>query len=304
MKVTSIALNPKKWVTSLSLALRNSGKAFLDFFKSSRLWIAIGASLFVHAAVLLVGFLPQDTSAEPVDPGIIIGVPDDPSYPPSVPKEPTRTTKTPGPFTAPTNHGEIVDRPEITTAEIDPEVFKLTGLDPKDYIIVGDKNKSLDEILSTPPIDIESRAIKNPGRVFKTIDDFDIGVYSPPGTRDIPVVEEKPVKPNPAASDPVSATPAESGFILQGDLTRGDIISAPLPTYPEQFKSKGLSNVVISVKFTVNSEGRVTPTTILRRSSGYSSWDSDVQKVLKRWKFKPSEASKREGIITFRFILK
>jgi len=281
MRVTSIAINPRKWLDTLSLALRNSGKAFVDLCRSARLWIAVGASVAVHVVVILLSVLPQQVPAGPVNPGIVIEVPEDPSYPPKAPEIINKPGSHPGPIIIPTNHSEVVSKPEITVAEIDPDVFEVKGLDPADYIIVSDNSESLEDILARPPRSLEPTTIRVPGSVFKPWADFDIGDYSPPGTRDIPVVETNPGNPG-TVSNPVSANPSESGFSLEGDLTRADIISAPLPNYPEQFKSKGLSNVVVSVKFTVNSDGRVTPTTILRRSSGYSSWDADVQKVLRR----------------------
>jgi TonB family protein len=97
----------------------------------------------------------------------------------------------------------------------------------------------------------------------------------------------------------------KSGFSLSGDLTRGDIVSGPFPAYPAWARQKGLSNVTISVRFSVDASGNVNPTMIVQKSTGYPAWDTAVKSTLGRWKFKPAEGGmgKRNGVITFVFIL-
>jgi len=76
-----------------------------------------------------------------------------------------------------------------------------------------------------------------------------------------------------------------------------------MPSYPHEARAKGLSNVTIVIEFTVNSQGAVSPTMIVKRSTGFPNWDAAVKTTLARWKFKPSATLKRTGRITFLFVL-
>ena len=63
MRVSSIAINPKKWAGALSLALKNSARSLWDLCKNPRLWIAAGVSLALHTVLLLVSVFPETAAA-------------------------------------------------------------------------------------------------------------------------------------------------------------------------------------------------------------------------------------------------
>ncbi|MBN2378441.1 TonB family protein [candidate division WOR-3 bacterium] len=301
MRVTSIAIDPRKWIDTLGLALRNSGAALWDLCKNPRLWIAVGASLVVHAAILLISVMPEKVPDVETDSPIIVGI-SDPTYPPTVPKVINDNSGSiPAPFKQVTNYAEISE-PNASRAMIDPDIFETDPGGVHGLIRISTENQEpLESLLNKPTLILTPRNISasdsryNPYSIPRVIE--------PPHRPEVIITNTttttKPVVPLTANNSSVE----ESGFAIEGDLSRDDIISAPLPAYPERFKSKGLSNVVVKIKFDVSSEGQVKPSMILLRSSGYSSWDSDVQDVLRRWRFKPSGDPSRTGIITFRFIL-
>ncbi len=96
----------------------------------------------------------------------------------------------------------------------------------------------------------------------------------------------------------------KSGFAMAGDLTASDIVTGVFPAYPSWAKEKGLKEVTMTIQFYVDEEGNVGPNMIIRNSTGYPSWDTEVKKALARWKFKPAQVSRRIATITFHFYLR
>lgn len=94
----------------------------------------------------------------------------------------------------------------------------------------------------------------------------------------------------------------KSGFAMAGDLTASDIVTGVFPAYPSWAKEKGLKEVTMTIQFNVDEEGNVGPNMIIRNSTGYPSWDTEVKKALACWKFKPAQVSRRIAVITFTFI--
>ena len=304
MKTLSITLNPLAWLQSLALALRNTFAGLAQILRNPRLWIGIGASLLVHGAIILLS-LEYNNKAVPEDPNKVWEV----YIPPGT--EHPNVTKVLGPAGKPAGIEEGINRPikstvadqlqALTKNTIDPT--DVSALEPHGVIVLARHQLSIADILEREPLaGIRSKG----GIVFPGIVPLEGPIDPTQHTVFEPAVPKPVVGPKPAPSpikEPMTNNKNLSPFSLEGELTPADIVSTYLPRYPNFAKAKGLNNIVIIVDFSVNPQGDVSPTMIIRRSTGYPNWDADVKAALKRWKFIPSEKLKRTGRITFRFVL-
>jgi len=302
MKTLSITLNPLAWLQSLALALRNTFVGLAQILRNPRLWIGIGASLLVHGAIILLS-LEYNNKAVPANPDSTWSIHIIPGT------EHPNVTKVLGPAGKPAGIEEGINRPvkstvadqlqALTKNTIDPT--DVSALEPHGVMVLARHQLSIADILEREPLaGIRSKG----GIVFPGIVPLEGPIDPTQHTVFEPAVPKPVVEPKPAAPEIKEPKPGQgSKFSLEGELSPEDIVSTYLPRYPNFAKAKGLNNVVIIVDFSVNPQGDVSPTMIIRRSTGYPNWDADVKATLKRWKFTPSEKLKRTGRITFRFVL-
>lgn len=302
MKTLTITLNPRAWLQSLALALRNSFAGLAQILRNPRLWIGIGASLLVHGAIILLS-LEYNNKAVPANPDSTWSIHIIPGT------EHPNVTKVLGPAGKPVGIEEGINRPikstvadqlqALTKNTIDPT--DVSALEPHGVMVLARHQLSIAEILEREPLaGIRSKG----GILFPGIVPLEGPIDATQHTVFEPAVPKPVVEPKPAAPEIKEPKPGQgSKFSLEGELSPEDIVSTYLPRYPNFAKAKGLNNIVIIVDFSVNPQGDVSPTMIIRRSTGYPNWDADVKAALKRWKFTSSEKLKRTGRITFRFVL-
>lgn len=95
----------------------------------------------------------------------------------------------------------------------------------------------------------------------------------------------------------------ESKFILEGEISPQDVISKFLPSYPSWARQRLLTNIVCKIRFSVDRNGEVMPVMTIIKSTGYPTWDEEIKKSLKKWRFKKSSLLLRRAVITFIFLL-
>jgi len=302
MKTLSITLNPLAWLQSLALALRNTFAGLAQILRNPRLWIGTGASLLVHGAIIMLS-LEYNSKAVPADPDSTWSVHIIPGT------EHPNVTKVLGPAGRPVDTEEGINRPVKSTVADQLQALTKTTIDPTDVsalephgvIVLARHQLSIADILEREPLaGIRSKG----GVVLPGIPILGGPIDATKHTEIVSPVVKPTGKPAPSPiKEPTTNKKSGSPFSLEGELSPEDIVSTYLPRYPNFAKAKGLNNVVIIVDFWVNPQGDVSPTMIIRRSTGYPNWDADVKATLKRWKFTPSEKLKRTGRITFRFVL-
>jgi TonB family protein len=104
-------------------------------------------------------------------------------------------------------------------------------------------------------------------------------------------------------------TPAKkkspSMFTIQGPLKDRKIESKVIPEYPAWAQEQGIQASVV-LQFTVNPDGTVKDSIIVRNTSGYPKLDESAMKALRQWKFAPTagdENREEVGLITFNYSL-
>lgn len=302
MKTLSITLNPRAWVQTLALVLRNSFVGLAQILRNPRLWIGIGASLLVHGAIILLS-LEYNNKAVPTDPDSTWSIHIIPGT------EHPNVTKVLGPAGRPVGTEEGVNRPiKSTVAEQLQALTKntiaptdISAVEPHGVVVLAKHQLSIAEILKREPL----AGIRSHGGVVLAGIPILEGPIDPTKHTGIvsPVIKPTGKPAHSPIKEPTTNNKNLSPFSLEGELSPEDIVSPYLPRYPNFAKAKGLNNVVIIIDFSVNQQGDVSPTMIIRRSTGYPNWDEDVKAALKRWKFTSSEKLKRTGRITFRFVL-
>lgn len=302
MKTLTITLNPRAWLQSWALAMRNSFVGLLQILRNPRLWIGIGASLLVHGAIILLSL--EYNKAIPEEPYTVweIIVPPGNAHP--------NVTKVlePGGHSGTTE--ETINRPIKTSATEELQAMTKNTIDPTDIsaiephgvIFLTENQMSTKALTGLEPItDIRSKGgiiIPGIGPLEGPIDPTERTVFEPAIEK--PINQSNPVTPQ-EVKEPTSGKATR--FSLEGDLSPSDIVSSTLPRYPGFARAKGLTNVLIVIEFTANQKGDVAPTMVLKRSTGYPQWDEEVKATLRSWKFTPSDKLKRSGRITFRFVL-
>jgi hypothetical protein len=249
MKTTTITLNPGAWLQSLALALRNTFADVGRMLLNPRLWIGLGSSLLVHAAIILLS-IEYGNKAVPEDPETMWNI-----HIPAGGTEHPRVIQILEQSGAPGATNEVSTHPikltgaehlqALTESTIDPT--DVSGIEPHGFIIITDKQLSVAEILGREPVkDIRLT-----------------GGHSLPGII--------PIGP---AIDPTQTV------VINPEITNP--VVEPIPVGPD---------------------GEVSPTLIVKRSTGFPQWDNEVKTALKKWKFKSSETLHRNGRITFKFVL-
>lgn len=302
MKTLSITLNPRAWLESFGLAVRNTLADAWQSLKNRRLWIGIAASLLVHSVIVILGAVefggrPVKTGDEPHIPVV---VPPDVTVPPSVVSEVNQqwgNTK---------DEGTILPRPldpsRLSSGKVTITVEDAYAWDSDPLIFNPKFVKSVDEILQEAPVGerLGIGGVKNTSRFDNPgirLDHTDIIL---PGNQAVNPVN--PVTNTGSETKTDVSSLSKSGFILEGDLTAADIVSGPLPGYPGYARAKGLEGYV-TITFRVNSRGEVASTMVINHSIGDPRWDAAVKETLSRWRFKESVIPTRSGKITFVFKL-
>lgn len=313
-----ISLRPKDWAHTWWLAITNTFRGLGELFSNRRLWVGLAVSVVLHG---LIFFLSLDLRGKNVneDAGQLVDVAYDESLPPKAAQLIQQESQfTPGsvsnvsdaaPIDLSKGKVSFQSKIEVNEFNLDKGQASLTG----DVIRINPNARvSTEEILAQAPIDI-SRSVGGVGSQ-NPFDQIAAGAGSPieldSKAAQIGSQVEKPKfdagNDADAAKDAanVAASGQKSGFSLSGDLTPADIVSSPFPAYPPWARQKGLTNVTISIRFSVDASGNVLSTMIVSKSTGYPNWDSDVKATLARWKFRPAQGiAKRNAIITFRFVL-
>ncbi len=302
MKTTTITLNPGAWLQSLALALRNTFFDIGRMLRNPRLWIGLGSSLAVHGAIILlsVEYGNKKIAEEPDSFWEVydLGQTEHPKVV-QILEQTGPAGSTEDVNTYPIKSSVAEQLQAMTENTLDPT--DATAVEPHGFIVLTDKQLSVAEILGREPVkDIRLTGGHSlPGiiPIGPAIDPAQTIVIDP--TIFKPVVEPVPVGPDVKEPKPTQGT----GFSLQGDLSQTDIVSAVIPRYPNFARAKGLTNVIVVIDFSVNRKGEVSPTLIVKRSTGFPQWDNEVKTALKKWKFKSSETLHRNGQITFKFVL-
>ncbi len=313
MKTLTLTLNPRGWVQTLGVATRNTFLGIVDTLRNPRLLIGIGVSVLLHASLLL--FLVINKAGKAIDDNgdeeqwipVVVGGNENPKV--------TRMLKEQGgsPFTTP---DDVVNRPLLTPTN--PEFQAMVNI-PKDAtdlkeIITGDmlvinisKQKTTEEILASEPVITLRKGVGTTGNTPFMIPTDNSAIKDL--SLNNPLSNTKPIIKNIGTANDNNTVNQNNvvtkggSFSIEGDLSASDIVSSVMPEYPYVARVKGLSNVYVSVDFTVNSQGKVSQTMIVSRSSGYPEWDANVKQALSKWIFKPTEIQRRSGRITFRFVL-
>ncbi|TET21383.1 MAG: TonB family protein [Candidatus Stahlbacteria bacterium] len=305
MKTLTITLNPRVWVQTLALALRNSFAGLWQTLRNPRLWIGLGSSVLVHGAIFFLS-LEYNNKAVAEDPNKIWEVYISPGTEhPKVIKQliaadPLVTRAGSEDASSHPIRSSVVDQLQAMSKNtIEPT--EISAVEPHGVIVLAKHQVSIAEILEREPIsDIRSKG----GILFPGIVPLEGPIDPTRHTVFEPAVPKPVVEPKPAAPEVKEPKPGQgSKFSLEGELTPADIVSPYLPRYPNFAKAKGLTNVIIIIDFWANQQGDVSPTMVVRRSTGYPNWDEDVKTALARWKFTSSKKLKRTGRITFRFVL-
>jgi len=312
-----VSFRPKEWLTSTGQALLNTGRGFVEMFSNKRLWVGLLVSGLLHLVIFLFYIVDIGGKAVGADDTEPIETEFDETMPPKVAKILREQQLGAGASTQEGREIDLTQGKAVFQSKVKIEEFSLdqgqasfTG----DMLHVNPNARiSTDEILSSAPIELKRGTGGLPSQ--SAFDRIAAGAGSPIelDSKSMAVGSDVGVKPkfqtgNEATAEDASkaaGTRKKSGFTLTGELSRGDIVSGPFPVYPGWARQKGLSNVTIRIRFTVDAAGNVSPTMIVQKSTGYPNWDADVKRTLGRWKFKPaaSGSGKRMGIITFIFVL-
>ena len=98
--------------------------------------------------------------------------------------------------------------------------------------------------------------------------------------------------------------PAAPRLEITGPLSKRKVLKYYAPPFPAWASERGILEAAVSVKFYVDSSGRVLDNAAVEKSSGYGALDRLAVDAIKRWAFEPlpGPAAKQWGIITFRFV--
>jgi TonB family protein len=96
------------------------------------------------------------------------------------------------------------------------------------------------------------------------------------------------------------------GVSLAGQVQGRQLLSHPLPEYPDWAKRDGVE-VVVQLYFTVLPEGRVKENILIERTSGYEDFDRRAREALAAWKFQElasGQSGEQWGRIAFKYRLR
>lgn len=95
----------------------------------------------------------------------------------------------------------------------------------------------------------------------------------------------------------------KKGVEIEGPLAGRKVAKAYVPEFPAWAREKGILEASVSIRFYVDSSGRVADPLRVERTSGYGALDRLAVESLRRWLFVPLSSSQKQwGIITFRFL--
>lgn len=308
MKAITTTFDPVGWIKSWGLALKNNMTGLAETMKNRRLWIGIGASLAVHAVIIFlsVAQVGKPVGTDQIDDWIVLK-PDD-SYRPDIAD---RLNQGGGSIVEPENKtvtNPLVDKPDLfqPTSNIEKDAAELAGYNPHGTIVTNpDYQLTTEKILSGEPTE-SWRTIG--GLTKPLIPDIE----NPISWTEIANTRiGEPLSGNnnnnvvaPAVPDEVTTSTASgSGYTLEGDLSKDDVLASVMPIYPDFAVRRGLSDVYVTIQFSVGSRGQVNPALVVTRSSGYPQWDWQVKEAVKAWRFKTSQVPRRNARITFHFVL-
>lgn len=304
---------------NFACAVGNNTKYFLkDVLGNKRLWIGIAVSVAIHGAILLLSSGQLRKTPEVYQE---VSVAYDPTLPPKAQQLVQQESQfVPGGAGSSEESAPIdLSKGKVSfQSQIDVDEFSL---EKGQASLVGDVIRispsgrlSTEEILAQAPISLE-RSIGGVGRQ----DPFDMvagqagagssieldsrtteigGEYT--STKKTTITQISSEEATKGLEGKVRGT----AFSLSGDLSESDIINFYMPSYPRWARQKGLTDVTISIYFSADRYGNVSPTMIIKKSTGYPNWDKTVKEALKRSKFdEDTLLMKRNAVVTYRFIL-
>ncbi len=307
---------PRSWLETIAVALGNLGRGIVETFSNGRLWSGLAISLLLHALIVLLtsDLLKGRTLGD--DTIDLTAVVYDESLPPKAQKivqqqqlsTPAAPTSTEGaPIDLSKGKQTFQAKMEVDDFSLDKSEASFSG-----DVIRIDKNRALstDDILQQSAIELKrsTGGLGSSSAFDRIAASGGSSIELNSGATSIGAEEVKPKfsgNSDLKANAKTAASGAnKSGFSLSGDLSQGDILRGGMPAYPPWARQKGLSNVRISIQFSVDANGNVQPTMVVKRTTGYPNWDKLVKQRLASWKFKPAPGTpKRRGIITFMFVL-
>ena len=91
---------------------------------------------------------------------------------------------------------------------------------------------------------------------------------------------------------------------IEGPLSKRRVRKFYVPDFPSWARDRGLLEASVSVKFYVDTTGRVLDATSIEKTSGYGALDRLAVDAIKQWQFESlaGAPSRQWGIITFRFV--
>ncbi|TKJ44197.1 hypothetical protein CEE36_00185 [candidate division TA06 bacterium B3_TA06] len=95
-----------------------------------------------------------------------------------------------------------------------------------------------------------------------------------------------------------STAPMGINFTLSGELGFNDLESHILPDLEENMKEKDIAYVTARFAIVVNDKGLIEDVTVIQ-SSGRTAWDSELEKAMLQWRFKPSYRLQRKTDVIF-----
>ncbi len=312
------SFNPKEWANAWGRAFANTGKGLVEMFSNKRLWIGLASSIILHVLIFLfaLGTFGGLKVAES-DATLTEVTSYDETLPPKAQQIVQReqqflSSPTGADEAAPIDlsAGKFTSQAKMTVDNfsLDKSQASFSG----DVIRINPNAKvSTEEILSQAPINLQrgTGGVGNMSPFEKIAASGGSPIELNTGATQLG--QEAIKKPTMVATESNSDDAAQaagsqkSGYSLSGDLSGSDILSSPMPAFPPWARQKGLSNVTVSIQFSADASGNVSPTMIVSKSTGYPDWDAQVKSTLARWKFKPATngVAKRVAVITFRFIL-
>ena len=101
-----------------------------------------------------------------------------------------------------------------------------------------------------------------------------------------------------------ASAPEPPRLEITGPLSRRKVLSSYAPPFPDWARERGVLEAAVSIKFYVDSAGRVLDNAAVEKTSGYGPLDRLALGAIKRWTFEPSGEGRATqwGIITFRFL--
>ncbi|MEA3311597.1 MAG: energy transducer TonB [candidate division WOR-3 bacterium] len=95
-----------------------------------------------------------------------------------------------------------------------------------------------------------------------------------------------------------SIMPMGINVTFSGDLGLDDLESHIMPDLEESMNEKGIAYVTARFEIVVNDKGTIDDVRVIQ-SSGRTAWDSELEKAMLQWRFKPSYRLQRKTDVIF-----